>query len=319
MDVSKSPDVDGYGGSSGYKSNRNQTLRWQGDCFSNSMRRKFNAMKKIVTAAVLMAVLALPGLSQKTSVASAASVSAELTKGNLSPALSKPGDQVMLKLNDDVKSGGEVVLKKGATITGVVRKVSRIDGKAADSSRARSLLVIEWQAPAAQGRSSQSLMVALQSVTQLSPAYNGRQDADNSAAPGAGAPGVRPGGLLDGSLATVASIGSGAVSVAGDAGPSVLGSDTHTGVRENAALPGMPSVAAVDAETTKALETDFGMSAGGNLFQTGHGQLLTAGGLKQSLDIFSHMNNDTVLTSRSANFEISSGAQMQLLIGMHRN
>ena len=41
-------------------------------------------------------------------------------------------------------------------------------------------------------------------------------------------------------------------------------------------------------------------------------------GLKQSVDLFSHLSNDTVITSPYENFEISSGAQMQLLVGVKK-
>jgi hypothetical protein len=87
----------------------------------------------------------------------------------------------------------------------------------------------------------------------------------------------------------------------------------------NVALLSMPSVVAADAQTTSLLQSNLGISEGQPLFQTGHGQVVSSGGSKQSLDIFSHMNNDTVLTSRSKSFEISSGAQVQLLVGMLRN
>ena len=36
-------------------------------------------------------------------------------------------------------------------------------------------------------------------------------------------------------------------------------------------------------------------------------------------DLFSHFDNDTVIASAGKSFEISSGAQMQFLVGMHRS
>src|SRR5262245_33638635 len=56
-------------------------------------------------------------------------VSAEMVKGKLNPATSKPGDEIALRLNEDVKSKGEVLLKKGTTIKGVVKKVQRAETK----------------------------------------------------------------------------------------------------------------------------------------------------------------------------------------------
>src|SRR5262245_49048870 len=58
-------------------------------------------------------------------------VSAEMVKGKLNPATSKPGDEIAVRLNEDVKSNGQVLLKKGSTIKGVVRKVNRSENKGA--------------------------------------------------------------------------------------------------------------------------------------------------------------------------------------------
>jgi hypothetical protein len=44
-------------------------------------------------------------------------VSAEMVKGKLNPATSKPGDEVAVRLQDDVKSNGEVILKKAPRST----------------------------------------------------------------------------------------------------------------------------------------------------------------------------------------------------------
>jgi len=246
-------------------------------------------MKNLVSIFAVAALTVMPAFSQKGSGTSATSVSAELTRGKLSPVDSKPGDQVILRLKDDVKSNGEVVLKKGTTVTGVVRNVNRVDGKTDGSSSAQSMIEVEWFAPESQGRTSQQLSVTLQSVVQVSSAYASRQESDSDWEIAKSTPAstqARSGGLV--------------------------------GVT-NVALLSMPSVVAADAQTASALQSDLGISAQHKLFQTGHGQIVSAGGSKQSLDIFSHMNNDSVLTSRNRNFEITSGAQMQLLVGMIRN
>src|SRR5204863_6940051 len=73
---------------------------------------------------------------------SASHVSAEMTKGTLNPSETKPGDEVALRLKDDVKSNGDVVLKKGATITGVVRNVKSLETKS--NGQALSMMEIEW-------------------------------------------------------------------------------------------------------------------------------------------------------------------------------
>ena len=80
-------------------------------------------MKNLFSILVVAALTVMPALSQKGSGSSATSVSAVLTSGKLNSSESKPGDRVMLKLKDDVKSNGEVVLKK--------IKLPRVEGAAA--------------------------------------------------------------------------------------------------------------------------------------------------------------------------------------------
>jgi hypothetical protein len=227
-------------------------------------------------------------VTRKAQSSSASHVAAEMTKGKLNPLESKPGDAVVVKLMDDLKSNGQVVLKKGTTITGIVRTVKRAEGhgaaKAESKTALQSMMQIEWLAPAPQGKAVQNLSIALQSVTQVNPIHkHEHESADDFGLPGR------------------ADFGSGTVAT----GPS------------NAALLSMPSVVAVDHETGSAISSGLGASSS-QLFKVGRGQLVTAAGSQQSVDIFSHLNNDTVITSSNSNFEISSGARMQLLVGVNK-
>ncbi len=225
-----------------------------------------------------------PPVLEKMSGTTATAVGAEMTQGLLSPSESKAGDQVVLRLKDDVKSNGQVVLQKGTTINGVVRKVSWLDGKTEASGAALSMLEIEWFTPAFVA-GSHELLIAVQSVLQASRGTP------------TGIAGDRP--------------------VLESAG-SALTARTKADLQLNKALMRMPTVVPADAKTAKSLESNFGVS-GDQLFVTGNGEVVTAGGSKESLEIFSHMNNDTVMTSESRTFEVSSGAQLQLLIGVKKN
>ena len=89
--------------------------------------------------------------------------------------------------------------------------------------------------------------------------------------------------------------------------------------RSNVALLSMPSVVAVDQQASSNIESTLGTSLSGQLFRVGHGELISAGGSKQSVELYSHLSNDTVITSSGRNFEISSGAQIQMLVGVNRN
>jgi hypothetical protein len=97
-------------------------------------------------------------------------------------------------------------------------------------------------------------------------------------------------------------------------------SSTDTSIRANGqpnpALLSMPSVVAVNPQTGAAIDKTLGTVSAGRLFKVGRGQLVQADGSRQSLDIYSHLNNDTIITS-AKNFEISAGAQMQLLMGVN--
>jgi hypothetical protein len=73
------------------------------------------------------------------------------------------------------------------------------------------------------------------------------------------------------------------------------------------------AVAPVSAQTATSLEKNFGVS-GGSLFIVGHGQTTSPGGSRATMDIFSHMSNDTVITSSSRDFEIGAGAEMQFAV-----
>ncbi len=236
---------------------------------------------------VWIGITANAQVSGNARAASATHAAAEMTKGKLSPSETKPGDKVALRLKDDVKANGNVVLKKGTTITGVVRSVKSLETKGQGSGQAQSMMEIEWLAPAAQGRAAQQLSIALQSVTQAN-----RLDKQ---------------GQAEGSDDFVVAGGAAASSTA-----------SRTNAQSNAALLNMPSVMAVDHQTASSLESNFGTTSSSPLFRVGHGELVSAAGSKQSVELFSHLSNDTMITSLSKDFEISSGAQMQLLVGVSK-
>jgi hypothetical protein len=218
---------------------------------------------------------------------SATHVAAELTQGKLSPAASKPGDSVAVRLKDDLRANGQVVLKKGTVISGVVRNIGRSDTKA----YAQSMLEVEWLVPVTDGRTARSLSIALQSVTQATVADHPNEEVDP---------------FTDEIAAPLARL------------DRPVGGGRDVTAAANPALLSMPSVVAVDHQTSSAIETSLDSSAPEPLFKVGHGELVTAGGVHESVDLFSHLNNDTVITSPSRNFEISSGAQMQLLVGIRK-
>jgi hypothetical protein len=287
-------------------------------------------VKQGIGAVLILAWISFTSNAQVAGNAQASSathVAAEMTKGKLNPAESKPGDQVALRLKEDVRSNGDVVLKKGTTINGVVRSVKRAEGKGKASGQAQSMMEVEWLAPTAQGNAAQQLSIALQSVMQVNPIYAHEQEqssgddfgpiggrAASSASGAAGSSARSGGGLLGGAVSATTDVAAGV----GGAASSTAASSTRASGQSNAALLSMPSIVAVDHQTTASLENTFGMTSSTQLYKVGRGEMITSGSSKQSVDIFSHLSNDTVITSPSKNFEISSGAQMQLLVGVDK-
>jgi hypothetical protein len=248
--------------------------------------------RQVTTGTALFASISAVCYAQISTAArtnSASHVAAEMTTGRLNPEESKPGDAFAIRLKEDVRSNGEVILKKGTIITGIVRSVIRAEGKGEWRSEAQSMIDIEWRAPAPQGRGVQGVSFALRSVVQINEASENqpKDSADD-----------------------LAFVSSGKNGSAG-ARPVVNG-------RSNVALLSMPSVVAADQQTTASIEAALGTETSEQLFKVGHGQLVSEGGSKESVELYSHLSNDTVITSPSNHFEISSGAQMQMLVGVNR-
>ena len=250
---------------------------------------------------------------------SASHIAVEMTKGKLNPAESQPGDTVTVILKEDLKSNGELVLRKGTPITGVVRNVKRAESKSEWRSQAESMMEIEWLVPATQARGVHSVSFALHSVAQVNPLYVHEQNdsfsddfnlaGGSTAAAAVARPAHNSGAGLLAFVGGVSGVTAGSVtSIASTAASS----------RSNAALLSTPSVIAVNQQTSMAIESALGGSSSGQLFQVGHSQSISASGSKQSVDFYSHLGNDTVIASPMKNFEISSGTQMQMLVGVNR-
>jgi hypothetical protein len=215
----------------------------------------------------------------------ASRVTAEIAKGKLSTAESKPGDTVTLKLQDDLRANGLVVLKKGTTFTGVVQTVKR-----PETDKSQSVLEVEWLVPDVQGKVPQNVSVTLQSVTQSGSISKNQQAnaGEDLLAPGRASP---------------------------------LTAAFPQTRRPNNALLSMPTVVAVDKRTGDQIEAELGSTSsqnGGPLYRVGQAQLVSINGSRQAVEIYSHLDNDTVITSSSKDFEITSGAQLLLLVGVNR-
>jgi DNA-binding beta-propeller fold protein YncE len=112
---------------------------------------------------------------------------------------------------------------------------------------------------------------------------------------------------------------SGVVGIASTTTADAIGSaSAGAGGQSNRALLSMPSVVAVDHETSSIIESETGSASTGQLFNIGHGRVIAANGALQLVTFYSHFNNDTVITSQGKNFEISAGAQMQMLVGVNK-
>jgi hypothetical protein len=228
-----------------------------------------------------------------------------------------------VRLKEDVRSNGEVILTKGTNITGVVTNVRRAEGK----SEAQSMIKIEWRAPAPQDREVLSVSFVLQSVIQNNhiSEYQQNTSLDDftfrhtvTRASSVDARPVRSGGGL---LESKSAGGATATSATGSATTAAAAEPDSTSAinsKPNIALLNMPSVVAVDQQTSASIESTLGTQTPGQLFRVGHGLLVSTDGSEEAVELYSHLINDTLITSRSSKFEISSGAQMQMLVGVNR-
>jgi hypothetical protein len=258
------------------------------------------AVRALVVPAVLLSIAsALPAAQRRiareappSNTASATNVSAELIRGRLNPVQSRPGDQVTLQLKQDIRSNGQIVIKKGTFINGVVRSVKRVDGESTAGGQA-AMVEVEWLVSQAQGQRSPQVIIAVQQFSQV------RSASQSAAEVRYGEPGLSP-NLQGSELAVPVSSRASGLS--------------------NTALMSMPSVVAADPETTKMLAGTFGIpSTGTQFFELGRGEVVSAAGAKEYVTIYSRLSNDTVLTSASKAFEISTGAQLHLLVGVRKN
>jgi hypothetical protein len=236
-------------------------------------------LRNLFISVAVVAGAAAPSFAQKsakTPSSAASRAAAEMTQGRLTPADSQPGDVIAVRLKEDVKANGSLVLKKGTSITGIVLGVKR----GAESADMQSMIEIEWLPPVAEGKVPQTLSIALQSLTQDDEVQRVHHEIKRDFAK------------------------------ASSPAPSVG--------RTNPALLSMPFVMEADPHTSSIIQNSATRTSSGPLFKVGRGQLASAGGRRQSIEIFTHLNNDTVITSESKDFEIYAGAQMQLLIGVNR-
>jgi hypothetical protein len=215
----------------------------------------------------------------------AAYVAAEVTNGRLNPGESKRGDALTVSLREDLRSNGQMVLKKGATVMGMVRNVVAVENRSKEPRVPRSMVDIEWLVPAA-GATSPQLVVTLGYVFQAAESSDGR------------------------SMTLPVAVSSFAA-----------GTDTvsRANGRSNTALMRMPSVEPLEAEAARQLLNVFGIAVRDTpLFRVGRGALVSPDGVRHSLELLSFMSNETLLISESTDFEIAGSAQMQLLVGMSR-
>jgi hypothetical protein len=230
-------------------------------------------------------------------VQTATTVKAEMILGRLNPARTVAGDQISLRLNEDVKSNGKAVFKKGTVIRGIVRDVRQIDA----IGSAQSLIGIEWIVPAPLTPDTSELMVALQAAAYMSLPTPGAESLPE--------PAVRESASLE--AACGGCVVSSAAAVPHDFAVRPNG-------RTNAALMSMPSIVLVDQRMASALKSDFGLPADQQIYRTGRGDMITLTGERQTVELLSFMSNDTMIVSLEKSFDIGTGAEMQLLVGVQR-
>jgi hypothetical protein len=218
-------------------------------------------------------------------IQTATTARADFIAGRLNPEHSKPGDTITLRLTEDVKSNGLSVLPKGTELTATVRRVVQKDGSKPGAGRALSMIELEWLRPLPTIPNVRQLMITLQSFTHIA------------------------------SEAPVTAIERTPVDTA------VLpdsASEPRPNGKSNPALMSMPFIVAADERTTFALEQDFDFPSEEQMYRTGRGDMLNPDGERESVELFSRLANDNVITSNNRLFDVTPGAKMQLLVGVQR-
>ncbi|HEV2989311.1 MAG TPA: hypothetical protein VG759_12775 [Candidatus Angelobacter sp.] len=219
------------------------------------------------------------GSAASSSLSSGTNVQAELTK-SLDAKKAKVGDQVTARVTQDVKSNGQVVVRKGSKLVGHVT-----EAKARSQGESESRLGIAFDRAVLKDGQEIAFNAAVQA---LAPAVNAAAGADDSAMLGGSSPAPMP-----------SSSGAG-TSGAGMGGPvGAIGSTVGRAVGNTAG-----TVAGTANGTVKG--------AGGVLNSSSHGVI----GL-QGLTLSSSASGSaqgSVISSNSQNVKLDSGTQMVLQV-----
>ena len=147
----------------------------------------------------------------------------------------KPGDQVVAKTNEDVKSAGKVVIPRGSKIVGHVTEV-----KAREKGQAESAVGVVFDHAVLKDGSHMPLSLAVQAVGSGAAAAQAEDDSlissDNAAASGsvsgAGSGMTRTGGGLVGGVRSTGSL----VNTAGSIGAGTVNTATGAGAGASSSL-----------------------------------------------------------------------------------
>jgi hypothetical protein len=261
------------------------------------------------------------------SVESMATARARLTKGELGPR-SKPGDRAVFRLQEDARTGADVVLEKGTEIVGTVQSVSRTEIESEDGRASeRAVIHVLWEA-AAQGDvpGDGAVAITMDALTFVHPLARAAAESEAVGRVGASAAGRAPsgggssGGLIGGVTSTVEGV---AGATAGAAGATVgsaaeLGATAVGAASLDALAAGGPS--AVDATTSGSVLGSLGISGAeagaAGLFQVGQGLAVSPQGDTEQLQLMTRFANDTILTAPAKGTQIGSGAQARMLIAV---
>jgi hypothetical protein len=233
------------------------------------------------TAAAAQGVVASGGTSQPSPVAAGSTIHATLTKP-LDARHSKPGDQVMAKTSENVKSEGQVVLPKGSKIVGHVT-----EAKAFSKGQSESAVGIAFDYAVLKDGREVPLAASIQAIA--SPEASSPADPGDNSMMEAGSSGTRAavgnpaGGVLAGSGRAV-----------GTSGGTLVNTGSAVGSVRSGTLQGASSVS-------------------GSLSSNSHGAI----GLKGiSLDSAANSSGrGSLISSPSQNVHLDAGTQMILEVG----
>lgn len=252
---------------------------------------------------------------------------ARLVRGELGPK-SKPNDEVVFRLEEDVKSGNGTILPKGSEVKGVVQSVEEAEVHEKNGARtSRSLIHVLWQASDSHGAGGDAgapvpTNITMDALTFVHPFARTAAESPDAFDFGAPAGGIQGSGGAGGGLLGSASGGivNSTAGIAGGIEHSVGGSVGALGGLDAGGIVSRDlGPTALDSSTAGSIAGALDLNRTGQLstlYQLGQGMVITSRGEGQQMDLMTTFAGDSILATGKNAAQVTSGAEARMLFGI---